>query len=150
MAKLEKRERNLLIILGIVVLIGAVDFAINTEDYLGYYSSDQKNVEKKESNIPVQNLKSSQMKNQITYTNWDRDPFYNSSIRVSKTVYRNTVKETTFQLKAISFSEGMSVAMINSQVLKVGDTIEGYKVSKIEPKQVILEKDGQSKILKLQ
>ena len=40
--------------------------------------------------------------------------------------------------------------MINSQIVTVGDVVEGYTVKSIEPKQVIIEKDGQTKTLKLQ
>lgn len=149
MAKLEKRERNLLILLGIVVSIGAIDFLLNTEDYLSYYTKDEIKNEQLESKSTTQNAQSKQASDRFVYTKWDRDPFHNSSIRVKKAVYR-TVQEISFQLKAISFSEGMSVAMINNQVLKVGDLIEGYTVKSIQPKQVVIEKDGQSKTLKLQ
>ena len=150
MAKLEKRERNLLIVLGIIVLAGAIDFAINTDDYLKYYGSTDKKVEvKTEKKIQTNQIIDDQ--NKFTkYETWGRDPFYDPSTMVKRTVYKPKVQEVILDLKAISFSEGKSVAMINSQIVTVGDVVEGYTVKSIEPKQVIIEKDGQTKTLKLQ
>lgn len=47
-------------------------------------------------------------------------------------------------LEGIIYDEqGLSFAMVNGLVVKVGDTIEGYQVLKIESNRVIFLKDGE-------
>lgn len=41
-------------------------------------------------------------------------------------------------------SQGLSYAVLNGTVAKIGDVIEGYKVVKIEPSKVILSKSGKN------
>lgn len=150
MAKLEKRQRNLLVLLGVMVVAFAIDFTINSDDYLKYYGTSKgpkkKNiVEKKE-----QNKIAKAESKLIKYDTWSRDPFYDSTVPVKRKRPKRVVKEVALTLQAISFSEGKSVAMINSEILAVGGIIEGYRVKKIQPKQVILEKGGRTRTLKLQ
>jgi hypothetical protein len=151
MRKLDKRQKNLVILLVVVIVIAAIDFVINMDDYLGFYGSD-----KEKTPVEVAKAKVSEKSNtksvfqHASAKEWGSDPFYDPANEVVKRVVKPQVKVITLTLKAISFSENMSVAMINNQVLSEGDTIEGYTVQKIELKQVTLIKDGQTKTLKLQ
>lgn len=51
-----------------------------------------------------------------------------------------------FKIQAISWSEnaGARLAVINNQVLREGDGIEGYHVSLINPDDIVLKRDGKS------
>ena len=54
-----------------------------------------------------------------------------------------------FKIQAISWSEtpGQSLAVINSQILREGDGIEGYQISRINPDDIVLERDGRAYLL---
>jgi len=51
-----------------------------------------------------------------------------------------------FKIQAISWSEipEQSLAVINSQVLRVGDGIEGYQIQRINPDDIILQRGGKA------
>ncbi len=54
--------------------------------------------------------------------------------------------ESELNLEGIIFDKyGLSYALVNSEVVKIGDTIDGYQVLKIEEKRVIFIKDGDLK-----
>ncbi len=49
-------------------------------------------------------------------------------------------------LEGIIFDKyGLSYALVNTEVVKIGDTIDGYQILKIEEKRVIFIKDGDLK-----
>lgn len=149
MARIEKREKRLLIVLAVILSIGLIDFVLNKDNYLAYYSSFQKEVAKKV-DMPVQNEAKIKDTPPVVYSNtWGNDPFYDPSLEVKKAPVRTVSRRIYLTLKAISFSQGKSVAMINSQILAEGDRIEGYTIKKIKQKEVILEQAGNIKILKL-
>jgi len=151
MAKMEKRQRNLLIFLIIVVAGAAIDFTINTEDYIKYYGAEKKKVAEKQSEIKKPVIRQDQEIKLKKYNKWDRDPFRDLTVRNIIPVYKPSQPQAvTLELKAISIAEGKSVAMINSEILAEGGSIEGYTVKSIQPRRVVLEKDGQSKTLMLQ
>lgn len=51
--------------------------------------------------------------------------------------------EGTFDLKGVVLKESKgSIALINNALVKEGDSLQGYKVHKIEEKRVLLEKNG--------
>ena len=151
MAKLDKRQKNMAILLAVVLAIAAIDFVMNMDDYLSFYGSDKKksSVAAKERKI-TEKSKTQPLALHASAKEWGRDPFYDPANEVVKKVVIPKVYVVSLVLKAISFSENMSVAMINNQVLSEGDKIEGYTVQKIEHKQVTLIKDGQLKTLRLQ
>jgi len=150
MAKMEKRQRNLLIFL-IIVLAGAgIDFAVNTEDYLKYYGGDVKEQAIQENKVAKPKIAESQEMKLRHYNEWNRDPFHDLTVRTTTPAYKPRVQGITLELKAISIAEGKSVAMINSEILAEGGSIEGYTVKSIQPRRVVLEKNGQSKTLMLQ
>ncbi len=151
MKKLEKREKNLLIVLVIAGAIGAGDFLLNMDSYLSFYKSTETKVDNSKKDTAKKIVKETKKKPSLaSLHSWGRDPFFDPALQVRKVIYKPKVKEISLNLKAISMAESMSVAMINSKVLAIGDQIEGYTVQKIEAKKVILVKNGQTKILKLQ
>jgi len=150
MAKIEKRQRILLIVLIIVIMGAAADFIINTDDYLRFYGSKKETV-RPESNIVAKRDTVNQKGKKLSqYNLWDRDPFRDLSIKTERIYKVPQTEEVSLNLSAISIADGGSVAMINGNIVTVGDDIEGYIVKKIEPKQVFLEKNGQTKIVQLQ
>ena len=73
-----------------------------------------------------------------------KDPFY-------PLVDKVTSKRGSLVLKGVSWKEnGASFAVINQEIVKIGDTIGDSKVVSIEKKSVTLEKDGQKYILVLE
>ena len=151
MKKLDKREKNLVIVLIVALAIGAVDFIMNMDSYLSFYTEETQQEEvqisqevQKEEKIRKRNVPEESLKN------WGNDPFFNPALRVRKVVYKPKVKKISLKLKAISMAESMSVAMINNKVLAVGDLIDGYTVKNIQEKEVTLIKGEQTTILKLQ
>ena len=51
-----------------------------------------------------------------------------------------------FKIQAISWSEipEQSLAVINSQVLREGDGIEGYQINRINPDDIVLQRGGKA------
>ena len=80
----------------------------------------------------------------------DRDPF---SPLVSKSGVLLIPREMDLgglTLKGILYSKGSPVAIINDEVVERGENIGDYLVFEIEEKRVILKKDDQEFILKLE
>ena len=50
--------------------------------------------------------------------------------------------ETTYTLQAVTAQDGQPVAIVNGQLVRVGDVIEGARVLRIDADAVELEKDG--------
>ncbi len=151
MKKFDKREKNLLKVLAVLLLIGAVDLFMNMDSYLSFYKETETKVEQnKKPQIKNTNKKTRSEALVASLQNWGRDPFFDPALQVRKVVYKPKIKKISLNLKAISMAANMSVAMINSSVLAIGDKIEGYTVQKIQAKQVTLIKDGQTTTLKLQ
>jgi len=50
--------------------------------------------------------------------------------------------ETTFQLQAVTQQDGQPVAIVNGQLVHVGDMVEGARVLRIDADSVEVEKDG--------
>ena len=57
---------------------------------------------------------------------------------------------TGLSLKGIIYSEGKSLAVINDEILGVGDTIGEYTVLEIGEKKVIIKKDNEGFTLNLE
>jgi len=150
MAKIDKRQRFLMILLIIVLLGAAIDFTINTDDYLRFYGSKKETVRQNSNTTTKLDTINTKEKKLSQYNRWGRDPFHDLSIRTTRIYKAPQTDEVSLYLSAISVADGGSVAMINSKIVTVGDDIEGYIVKKIEPKQVFLEKNGQIKTVQLQ
>ncbi|HTL70517.1 MAG TPA: hypothetical protein VL404_04410 [Candidatus Eisenbacteria bacterium] len=65
---------------------------------------------------------------------WKRDPFLSEA---SASAVASRLK-----LDGIVWDEKAPYAMINGKVVKVGDTIEGYRILEIKPGAVVLWSDG--------
>ena len=52
------------------------------------------------------------------------------------------VPETVYTLQAVTQQDGVPVAIVNGQLVRVGDEVEGARVLRIEPESVELEKGG--------
>jgi hypothetical protein len=50
--------------------------------------------------------------------------------------------ETTYTLQAVTEQDGQPVAIVNGQLVRVGDVVEGAHVLRIDAEAVQLEKDG--------
>ncbi len=149
--EITKSQKRLLILLGLVLLFAIYDIIANKEDYLAVYfgkSSPEQAVA-----APEQTSEKSQNKQERDQylKNWGKNPFKQADHKPQpKPQKKKPVRrKTTLTLRAISYQQKGSVALINDQVLKVGDVISGYRVQKIEPKQVILIKNGNTKVLTL-
>ncbi len=76
-----------------------------------------------------------------TAVEWGSDPFVRDWILVSEVANLN--------LRAITVSPTGASALINDQILQVGDEISGKKVIRIDPDQVTLEQGGRTFTLTL-
>lgn len=92
---------------------------------------------------PDQSVIKAQLQRMGTEQPW-KDPFYPLVDKVSS-------KRGSLVLKGISWKQkGSSFAVINQEIVKVGDGIGSSKVVAIDKKSVTLEKDGQEYILVLE
>ncbi len=148
---LDKREKKMLYLLAVAVLIFVTDFFINSEDYVWLTGSGEAGptvVERVKPKIPRPQV-AQEPPYKASVTDWGRDPFFDPSLVVKKKKVRKVKKTVRLNLKAISMAETGSVAMINNMILTVGDQVSGYTLVRITPKSVELKKNGKSRILKL-
>jgi hypothetical protein len=52
-----------------------------------------------------------------------------------------------FALEAVADQDGHPVAIVNGQLVRVGDLVDGARVLRIDPEEVELEKDGRRLVL---
>lgn len=80
---------------------------------------------------------------------WKSDPFVYSEKPEPEEEQQKAIEEvpeeTTrhFELNGISWLNNKPTVLINDQILKPGDTIEGYTLSIVKPEYVILIKNGE-------
>ena len=73
-------------------------------------------------------------------------PWVTSDGRLQILESREKKDVSELNLEGIIFDKyGLSYAIVNSEVVKLGDTIDGYQILKIEEKRVIFIKDGELK-----
>ena len=53
-----------------------------------------------------------------------------------------------FALEAVADQDGHPVAIVNGQLVRVGDLVDGARVLRIDPEEVELEQDGRRLVLK--
>ncbi len=154
--EINAREKKLLIALGVIVFVFGIDFIMNSDDYIGFYSHSEKQeagIKKQKATIPVKGLPANKTSEKAiaSLKEWGRDPFRDKLARVfvKKKRLPRKVRDVKLELKAISVAQNLTVAMINSKVVANGDEIAGYIVKDISSKEVILEKNGAQTILKL-
>ncbi len=88
--------------------------------------------------------------NDYPYSSEDRDPFYPLVDVYGRILIPKKIDIANLSLEGIIYSEKKPVAAINGEILTEGGQIGGFKILKIEPKKVILEKSGKQHILKLE
>ncbi len=75
---------------------------------------------------------------------WGRDPFLQKGLPAP-------TLQTELVLKGVARrADGQVIALINEEIVQEGDRVEGHTVKRIEPAQVILQRDGREFILKLE
>jgi len=100
---------------------------------------------KKEGELPPLNEKLVQMQNRIETEPWGRDPF----IPAPTPVYRDLETEgwKEFELEALIPGPGGGAAIIDGELIGVGEYYRGYRLSAVSKSRITLEKSGQSFIL---
>ncbi len=84
------------------------------------------------------------------FTDDDRDPFAPLVTKSGQILVKKTIGPKGFIVKGIIYSKTGSVAIIGDEVFKENDTIGDYKIVKIGKKKVILKKNKEILILKLE
>jgi len=148
--QIEKRQKVLLIVLAVVVVFAIGDFVINSDDYSSFYGSDSKTaVEKSAKPKTAAARVASARVTPPSAKSWGRDPFDDPSHKPAPRRIVKKAPRVSLTLKAISYAGQASMAMINDQVLSVGDEIAGYRIVKIEQSRVLLSKGDENLTLKL-
>ncbi len=77
-------------------------------------------------------------------------PWVTSDGRLQILESQEKKNESELNLEGIIFDKyGLSYAVVDGEVVKIGDTISGYQVLKIEEKRVIFIKEGQLKEMEI-
>ncbi|MBX7152760.1 general secretion pathway protein GspB [bacterium] len=83
----------------------------------------------------------------VTFAAWKRDPFrkridINTRLNIGKVIESLVMpKMTHFNLSAISENGKKSFAIINDQIVGIGEQVNGYRVVEIQASKVILKKN---------
>lgn len=88
-------------------------------------------------------------KGKYPYSGKDRDPFSPLVDPYGKILIPKKINITNLSLEGIIYSKKDPVAVINGEVLKEHEKVGEYVISKIKRKELILEKDGKTHVLKL-
>ena len=88
--------------------------------------------------------------NEYPFTKEQRDPFSPLITATGQLLVKKTLGPAGLVLKGIIYSEAGSVAIIGDEVFKENDIIDDYRVMKITRKKVILKKDKDVIVLKLE
>lgn len=88
--------------------------------------------------------------NKYPFSSEQRDPFSPLISQTGQLLIKKTTSPTGLALKGIIYSEQGSVAIIGDEVFKENDIINDYRVVKITRKKVLLKKDKEVIILKLE
>ena len=78
----------------------------------------------------------------------DRDPLNSLINNRGEITIKRPTEMGDLLLQGILYAEEGNTAIINNELLKEGDILEGYTIKKIESRRVIFEKDGKEYILK--
>jgi hypothetical protein len=144
-----KSQKRLFVILGLVVAYAIYDLTTSKKKE----ATDQPPADVRPSAVaeaavvavesPVQPRRLA-----TTYVAWKRDPFRGqistgSRVNLEKVVESLLIpKMANFNLTAISKKGDASFALINDQVVGVGDQINGFRVIEIRHDKVILQKNN--------
>ncbi len=76
---------------------------------------------------------------------WAKDPFYNRKKR--RQVNQPPTLANFYELKAIIYNETAPSAFLNGRIVRLGDTVNGAKVTKISKRAVTVEDNGREIII---
>jgi hypothetical protein len=97
--------------------------------------------------LPPLDEKLVQMQNNIDEAPWGRDPFSPAPTPVEEGYEEGDWKE--FKLSGVLPGPGGGAAMLNGELIGVGEMYRGYRLKEVSDTQIILEKEGQSYILRM-
>ena len=147
-----KGQKRLIVFLCIALGYAGYDLISNSEQYqnlFGFLFSKKKSA--KSANEPTAKLKNTNTEKDTVKNiamGWGRDPFFCEEMRPppKKKIIRRK-PEVKLNLNAITFSGENSIVIINNQILKEGQHIEGYLVEKIYLDKVRLSRPGKTIML---
>jgi len=84
----------------------------------------------------------------VAAAGWGYDPF-RPAIKAVVEPTDNSKKDLKWVLSGIIYNERSPMAVINGRMVRTGDVINDARVVAIEPKSVLLERDGQHITLKV-
>ena len=141
--KINKSQKRLLIILGIILVCAILDITMNPENYTYYFKEEREEQTFVEDSSFTENVEIKIEKNSYN-KNWDKDPFSPAVTVYGRAVSTKAGSFGQLHLKAISYGAKKSAAIINGKILKTGDKILGYRIEQIKPDTVIVSR-GKSK-----
>ncbi|HGY55830.1 MAG TPA: hypothetical protein ENK44_09020 [Caldithrix abyssi] len=147
---INKSQKRLLILLGVVLAFAIFDFINNTDTYTSFYSSSQKKKKQAAATENVQKSFSKPLTRKSYVSEWGRDPFFKKvTTQVKKKRKKSRTAEQVLFLQAISYDGLNSVALINNNVCKTGDIIAGYRIVHISQQSVTVSDGKKQTTLKL-
>lgn len=88
--------------------------------------------------------------NKYPFNSGQRDPFSPLISQTGQLLIKKTIGPAGLVLKGIIYSKEGSIAIIGDEVFKENDIISDYRVMKITKKKVLLRKDKEVIVLKLE
>lgn len=147
-----KSQKRLIFVLLIAVGYALFDLVSNSDQYGALFDSifsskkSSETIDKPKEKTTIKKAVQDTIKD--VGIDWGRDPFFTEAMRPppKKRIIRKK-PEVKLTLNAITFSGQNSIVIINNQILKEGQMIEGYLVEKIYLNKVKLSKPGKVKYL---
>jgi hypothetical protein len=146
--KLNKSQKRLFIILGLVLSYAVIDVIINMNQYKSlYFGSGRESGQSANSLVKPKQKQDIGTDIQSIEFDWKRDPFKSDRVLVKNSRKKLSKAQRLF-LNAITYSGSNSLVIINDQILRTGDKIGGYTVQKIYNDKVKLTKFGHTLFLR--
>ncbi len=143
---LKKSEKRLLLILSAVVLVFLINQLIsngkkkNGAQKSGITAKVEKIIPSLKSET-VRAEKKEVAKKNVEYDSWGKDPFMIQRVSIQQAAEAASI-DSSLQLKGI-IRKGQNVyALINDQIISVGEEKDGIRVESIEGKEVVCVKNG--------
>jgi hypothetical protein len=76
---------------------------------------------------------------------WAKDPFYNR--RKRRRINQTQSLAKAFELKAIIYNKTAPSAFLNGRIVRLGDTINGARITKISKRAVTVDDNGREIII---
>jgi len=145
--RITKSQKRLFVLLGLLAAYAIYDFATAKPK-----SKSDKTVQNTQTEIQPEpgtmtQVVASSVSPVIVFASWRRDPFrrnieISSKMNLGKMVESLLIpKLGNFNLTAISRKGNKSYALINDQIVSIGDTVNGFRLVEIQSTKVILKKN---------